>query len=234
MAPKKREQHEADGDGEGDRPVRARLVAAQGGALGERSGARGGRLAVDDVLEDPEDRVDRGVIEGQYAVLVVVVDRVEQRLAGAVVVGLQAQEARHGGPGRGRAVELEHVIEVADQAPLGLAVGELHGVAALEAVLALDRLLLGDPMARVLIGGAQAGCAIGQGGLAGHAALGDDREGGEEAQHDEEPGQAGADDPAVLVSHGRGHAATAVIRRVDALLDGRPRAWATVGPRAAT
>ena len=53
------EQQEADGDGEGDRPVRAGLVSAQRGALGQRAGARGGRLAIDDVFEDPEDRVDR-------------------------------------------------------------------------------------------------------------------------------------------------------------------------------
>ena len=62
-----------------------------------------------------------------------------------------------------RAVEREHVVEVGDQPPLGLAVGEDDGVAALDAVLALDGLLLAHPMARVLVGGAQAGRAVGAG-----------------------------------------------------------------------
>ena len=112
MGAEEGEQHEPDGDGEGDRPVRARLVSAQRGALGQRAGARGGRLAVDDVFEDPEDRVDRRVVEGQHTLLVVVVDRVEERLAGAVIVGLEAQKARHGGAGGRRVVEHEDVVEV--------------------------------------------------------------------------------------------------------------------------
>ena len=74
------------------------------------------------------------MVEGQDALLVAVVDRLEEPLAGAVVVGLEAQQARDGGAVGRRGVELEHVVEVGDQPPLGLAVGELHGVAALEAV----------------------------------------------------------------------------------------------------
>ena len=78
----------------------------------EGRGARGRRLAVDDVREDAEDGVDGRVVEPQDALLVVLVDRVEQRLAGAVVVGLQAQEPCDGGAAGRRAVELEDVVEV--------------------------------------------------------------------------------------------------------------------------
>jgi hypothetical protein len=224
-----REQQQPHGDRDGDRLVGAGLVAAQRGALSQRASAGGAGLARDDVREDPEDGVDRRVVEGEHALLIVGVDGVEEGLAGAVVLGLQAQEARDGGACGRRAVEREDVVEVGDQPPLGLAMGELHGIAALQAVLALDRLLLGDPVARVLVGGAQACGAIGRGGLAGHAALGDDRERREEAEHGHEPGQAGTDDPAVLVSVGRRHAAALGIRRVDALLDGCARAWALPG-----
>ena len=165
------------------------------------------------------------MVEARDALLVVVVDRVEQRLAGAVVVGLQAQEARDGGLGLGRAVELEHVVEVGDQAPLGLAVGEVHRGAALDPVLALDRLLLGDPVAGVLVECESSGGWRGRRGrTGGDAALGDDREGAQEAEHDDEAGQAGTDDPAVLVSVGCRHAVTAGIRRADTLLDSWPGA----------
>ena len=161
------------------------------------------------------------MVEPQDLLPVVLVDRVEQRLAGAVVVGLQAQEPCDGGASGRRAVELEDVVEVGDQPPLGLAVGEDDRVAALDPVLALDGLLLAHPVARVLIGGAQAGRAVGAGGLDGDRVPGDDREAGQEAEHDDEAGQAGADDPAVLVSVGCRHAVTACIRRADTLLDAR-------------
>src|SRR5512133_2205975 len=106
-----------------------------------------------------------------------------------------------------------------DQPPLGLAVGEDDGVAALDPVLALDGLLLADPVAGVLIGGAQAGRAIGAGGLHRDRVPGDDREPDQEAEHDDEAGQAGPDDPAVLVSVGCRHAVATGIRRAAALLD---------------
>ena len=155
----------------------------------------------------------------QDALLVVLVDRVEEGLTGAVVVGLQAQEACDRGACLRRAVEPDDVVEVGDQPPLGLAVGGHDRVAALDPVLALDGLLLAHPMTRVLVGGAQAGRAVRAGGLDGDGAPRDDGEDGEEAEHADEARQAGADDPAVLVTIACGHAGTPPIRRTDTLLD---------------
>ena len=134
-----RDQQQREGDGDRDGPVGAHLVAAQRGAMGERGGARGGRLAVDDVGEDAEDGIDGRVVEPQDALLVVLVDRVEERLAGAVVVGLEAQEACDGGarrPASRRAARTWSRSAISRRSAWRWA--NYDRVAALDPVLALD------------------------------------------------------------------------------------------------
>ena len=120
----------------------------------------------------PKSGIDRRVVEGHDALHVAVVDGIEQRLGGAAALGLQAEQARDGGAGGGRVVEHEDVVEVADQAPLGLWVVEPHRVAALEAVLALLSTSRRRPSGGILVGRAQADGAVGQRRLGCDAALG--------------------------------------------------------------
>ena len=188
------EQGDADGERDRDRAARVRQVLAQRRAVLQRLRGRLLRLLVDHVLEHAEDRIDHLVVEVLDAGRVFVVDRAEQREARGLVAHLEVQQAVDGRAARGR-VEPHDAAQVGLQAVRRLLVREPDGVGALEAVAALDRLGLRDPVARVLVRGAQARRRVRALGLAGDAILRDDRKAGEEAEHAEQARDARAHHP---------------------------------------
>src|SRR5262249_20692416 len=144
----------------------------------------------------------------------------EERLAAAVIVGLQAQQPGDGGARPRRAVERDDAVEVLPEVPLGLAVGGAHDRAALDAGLARDGLLLADPVARVLVGPADPYRALRARGLRRDAPLGGERERGEEAEDDQQAAKRCTDGPPILRTISAGHGARTGIRRVATQLDG--------------
>ncbi len=178
------EQREADAERDPDRALGPHALRAHGGAVGERARLGGAGLAGDRVLEDAEDRVDDLVVVVLDRRLVAGVDGREQRAAGGVVLRMQGEQGPDDRARRGRSVAPADVLERGREAPLRRVVREPDAVAALVAVAALLGLRLADPVPRVLVARADLQRAVGAARGRLDAALAEDREAGQEAEHE--------------------------------------------------
>ena len=192
------EQADADGEGEGRRDEDVALQAARLGGVREPGGGRSARGAGDAVLEHAVGRVDDLVLEVLLAAEVAGVDGGEQAPARGTVGPLQGEQPRDVAGGGRRRVEHGRAAQRGGQAAgVGGVVGA-DAVGALEAVLALGRLLLADPVPRALQRGGEAPGGLGALREVARPALGDEREAAQREQHGEDRRHSRADGPAFV------------------------------------
>jgi hypothetical protein len=221
-------QEDEDGDAERERE-RARgqdvaLNGAQVGAIGEAGGGRGARLAGDAVLEHAEHGVDLLVLDAQRAGRVAAVDGAEQPAARGVVLALQREQRVDAAAHGRRAVERGRALDPGHESALGAGVVGADAVGALEDVLALDGLLLHEPVVRDLQNDAEAVRGLRPPGEVRRPALAHEHEAREAAEHDKHRRHAGAKGPPFADALENGHSRRRLIGSGAGDLTARPSA----------
>jgi hypothetical protein len=186
------EQDEPGREGERDLGERRGLHVPQLDRVVQAGGGRAVRLALDGGLEHAVDRIDDLVLLVLDRRAVSRVDGREEAVARGGVPLLQGQQVGDAAGRRRRAVEGGHPLERRGDAGPGPVVLGLDRARALEPVLALDRLLLLDPVVDVAVERREAVRRLRALGEVGRVALRDERQAREQPEHGEHRDDAGA------------------------------------------
>jgi len=180
------DQRQPEGEHRSDRVGSVAFLVPQLRRLGQRHSGSRRALGVDSGLHGAVDRVDDLVVEARDKCGLAQVDRAEHRLAGPHVAGVRAAYRSDEALCRGRRIQPVHECQVEDDCALSPIVQRQHSGSRLEAVLALERLLLADPEARVRVDSRKLVGIVRGARVRGDAPLSQQREPRQEAQHGEQ------------------------------------------------